>query len=36
MFRSRVERPEFTSTATSASVWLMTRYPPERNGTVGE
>jgi hypothetical protein len=22
--RSRVERPEFTSIATSASVWLMT------------
>ncbi len=25
MFRSRVERPELTSTATRASVWLMTR-----------
>ncbi len=31
-----VERPELTSIATSASVWLMTMYPPERNCPTGE
>ncbi len=35
IFRSRVERPEFTSTATSASVWLITRYPPDFSVTCG-
>ena len=29
IFRSRVALPEFTSIATKASVWLMTRYPPD-------
>ena len=32
----RVERAEFTSTATSASVWSMTMLPPDGSGTVRE
>ena len=31
---SRVALPEFTSMDTSASVWLMTMYPPDLSVTV--
>ena len=32
---SLVALPEFTSTATRASVWFMTKYPPDFKFTVG-